>query len=172
MPRGGRPGDVRRPGGGAGQTLRSRRGYPRRDRADSRGGAGRMKSKDAGAGPPPGLSPRRSQGGAGPPPGLSPRRSRGRIVPVARELALDDASPVDVLRRMRATGEECFLLESVEGGETVAQYTFLGVAPSARLTAVDGQVAIERDGRTRRSRLPLLPALEALTTRPRYEPDP
>jgi anthranilate synthase component I len=112
------------------------------------------------------------EAGAGPPPGLSPRRSRGRIVPVAREFALDDASPVDVLRRMRATGEECFLLESVEGGETVAQYTFLGVAPSARLTAVDGQVAIEREGRTRRSRLPLLPALEALTERPRYEPDP
>ena len=28
--------------------------------------------------------------------------------------------------RMRASGSECFLLESVEGGETVARYTFLG----------------------------------------------
>ncbi|HEV8232808.1 MAG TPA: chorismate-binding protein [Thermoanaerobaculia bacterium] len=100
------------------------------------------------------------------------RSGRSRIVPVARELALAGATPMDLFRRMRASGEECFLLESVEGGEAIARYTFLGVAPSARLTLRGRDVEIEKDGRRRASRLPLLPAVEALTLRDRYEPDP
>jgi anthranilate synthase component 1 len=116
-----------------------------------------MKSKEAGAGPQ-GLSPRRSQ--------------RGRIVPVAREFAFGSTSPIDLFRRMRASGAECFLLESVEGGEAIARYSFLGVAPSARLTLHGRRIEIEKDGRRRVSRLPLLPALEALTLRDRFEPDP
>jgi anthranilate synthase component 1 len=97
---------------------------------------------------------------------------RGRIVPVARELALPGSTPMDLFRRMRASGQECFLLESVEGGEAIARYTFLGVAPSARLTLHGRHVEIERDGKRRGSRLPLLPALEALTRRDRFEADP
>jgi anthranilate synthase component 1 len=116
-----------------------------------------MRSKDASAGPQ-GLSPRRPQ--------------RGPIVPVARELAVGSPSPIDLFRRMRASGFECFLLESVEGGEAIARYSFLGMAPSARLTLRDRHVEIERDGSRRVSRLPLLPALEALTLRERFLPDP
>ena len=98
--------------------------------------------------------------------------NRGRIVPVARELAVGSTSPIDLFRRMRASGDECFLLESVEGGEAIARYSFLGVAPSARLTLHGRSVGIERDGRRRASRLPLLSALEGLTRRDRFEPDP
>ncbi|HEY6066430.1 MAG TPA: chorismate-binding protein, partial [Thermoanaerobaculia bacterium] len=114
-----------------------------------------MKKKDAGAGPQ----------------GLSPRRSRGRILPVSRELSLGGASPIDLFRRMRASGEECFLLESVEGGEALARYSFLGVAPSARLTLRGRDVEIEKGGQRRASRLPLLASLEALILRDRFEPD-
>jgi anthranilate synthase component 1 len=73
---------------------------------------------------------------------------------------------------MRRSGKECFLLESVEGGEAIARYTFLGVAPSARLTARGPAVEVEREGQRRASRLPLLPALDALTFRDRFDPDP
>ena len=98
--------------------------------------------------------------------------SRGKIRPVARTLALATTTPVELLRRMRSSGEECFLLESVEGADAVARYSFLGVSPSARLTARDGKVEIEREGRMRASRDPLLAALDALTFRERYEADP
>jgi anthranilate synthase component I len=98
--------------------------------------------------------------------------SRGRIVPISRPLLVGAATPVDLLRRMRGSGEECFLLESVEGAEAVARYSFLGVAPSARLTARGARVEIEREGKRRESRVPLLEALDALTLRERYEPDP
>ena len=64
--------------------------------------------------------------------------SRGRIVPVAREHAGLDGGPLELFRRMRSTGRECFLLESLEGGEAIARYTFLGVARSARLRARAG----------------------------------
>jgi anthranilate synthase component I len=77
------------------------------------------------------------------------RARAGRVVPVARVFPSDTLTPVTVFDRMRRSGEECFLLESVEGGETIARYTFLGCEPVARLTIRDGSVEEER-GRTRR----------------------
>ncbi|HEU5251057.1 MAG TPA: anthranilate synthase component I family protein, partial [Thermoanaerobaculia bacterium] len=100
------------------------------------------------------------------------RARTGRLVPVVREFSPDGLTPLTLFRRMRRSGEECFLLESVEGGEAIARYTVLGVAPSARLTARGPAVEIEREGQRRPSRLSLLPALDALTLRDRFDPDP
>ena len=55
----------------------------------------------------------------------------GRVVPVARVSPSDTLTPVTLFRRMRQSGAECFLLESVEGGEAIARYTFLGCEPAA-----------------------------------------
>jgi anthranilate synthase component I len=70
----------------------------------------------------------------------------GARVPVARILPSDLLTPVLLFQRLRAPGAESFLLESVEGGENVARYTFLGVNPSARLTVRDGRTCLERGG--------------------------
>ena len=79
---------------------------------------------------------------------FSSRAASGRPAPVARVFPSDTLTPVTLFRRMRASGAECFLLESVEGGEAIARYTFLGCAPVSRLTARDGRVEIEdADGR-------------------------
>ena len=67
------------------------------------------------------------------------RAAGGRATPVARVFPADALTPVTLFRRMRASGSECFLLESVEGGEAIARYTFLGCEPVARLTARDGR---------------------------------
>jgi anthranilate synthase component 1 len=77
---------------------------------------------------------------------LAERVRVGRVVPVARSFPSDETTPVMLFKRMRASGEECFLLESVEGGETMARYTFLGCGPVARLSMRGGQVEEERDG--------------------------
>ncbi|MEO8431589.1 MAG: chorismate-binding protein [Acidobacteriota bacterium] len=100
------------------------------------------------------------------------RAAAGAPTPVARILPADAITPVTVFRRMRASGAECFLLESVEGGESVARYTFLGCGPTARLTLRDGQSALERDGI--REPLPdaFLPALRRLAVRPDFVADP
>jgi anthranilate synthase component 1 len=99
-------------------------------------------------------------------------RRDGRAFPVARAFPSDERTPVGLFRRMRTSGSECFLLESVEGGEALARYTFLGVAPAARLTVRGGNVEIERDGLRRPAGSGALEALHALAVRGDFAPDP
>jgi anthranilate synthase component 1 len=89
--------------------------------------------------------------------------------PLVRTIGEGETDPVDLFRRLRSSGRECFLLESVEGGESLARYTFLGVRPSARLTALGREVDIERDGEREPSGLPLLASLEAFVAPTRVE---
>jgi anthranilate synthase component 1 len=61
------------------------------------------------------------------------------LVPVVTELLADCDTPVSAFLRLgMAPGS--FLLESVEGGERLARYSFLGVSPMSTVT-VDGGVA-------------------------------
>ncbi len=63
------------------------------------------------------------------------RAARGNLVPVWRELALDQETPVSIYERFRKAlrrgggAPHTFLLESVEGGEHVARYSFIGGTP-------------------------------------------
>ncbi len=97
---------------------------------------------------------------------------KGKAFPVARAFPSDERTPVGLFRRMRRSGAECFILESVEGGAEIARYTFLGVAPAARLTVRGHEVEIERDGRRRPARTSALEALRSLTVREGFAPDP
>jgi anthranilate synthase component 1 len=102
---------------------------------------------------------------------LLARAARGACVPVARVFPSDRLTPVVLFQRMRAAGGECFLLESVEGGESVARYTFLGVGPSARFVVRDGAAGVERGGRTVPVEGPPFAALEGLVRREPYAAD-
>ncbi|GIW10248.1 MAG: anthranilate synthase component I [Dehalococcoidia bacterium] len=64
--------------------------------------------------------------------------SRGNLVPVYREIIADLETPVSAYLKV-ARGEYSFLLESVEGGERLARYSFIGTDPDRVLTA-DGRV--------------------------------
>ncbi len=50
---------------------------------------------------------------------------------IFRELPADLETPVSVYLKLRGQGES-FLLESIEGGERIARYSFIGIAPRAR----------------------------------------
>ncbi|MFN2632375.1 MAG: anthranilate synthase component I [Thermoanaerobaculia bacterium] len=100
------------------------------------------------------------------------RAADGHATPVARIFPADALTPVTLFRRMRAAGSECFLLESVEGGETIARYTFLGCEPVARLTAREGAIEIEDGSGPRPAGQDFLAALETLATRPGFAADP
>ena len=99
------------------------------------------------------------------------RAAPGRVVPVARVFPSDALTPVTLFRRMRRSGEECFLLESVEGGEAIARYTFLGCGPVSRLTIRGGAVEEERNGSRRVEKRGFLEALHALAVVRDFEPD-
>ena len=53
---------------------------------------------------------------------------RGNLLPVSRELAADLETPVSAYLKVRE-GDHSFLLESVEGGERLARYSFIGANP-------------------------------------------
>jgi len=95
----------------------------------------------------------------------------GRPAPVSRVFPADSLTPVMLFRRMRASGAECFLLESVEGGEAIARYTFLGCGPTARLTMRGADVRIE-DAAGARTGGTLLRELERLAVRENFARDP
>jgi anthranilate synthase component 1 len=68
---------------------------------------------------------------------------RGNLVPVYRELNADLETPVSVYLKLRGRGES-FLLESVEGGEQLARYSFIGANPS-RVFIVQGNEVVLRN---------------------------
>ncbi|MBI2874389.1 MAG: anthranilate synthase component I [Firmicutes bacterium] len=67
------------------------------------------------------------------------------LVPVYREIAGDLDTPISVFRKL--CGEEtAFLLESVEGGEQVARYSFIGARPFLSFTGKGGRGTVILDG--------------------------
>jgi anthranilate synthase component 1 len=70
-------------------------------------------------------------------------------VPVTRVVAADLETPVSAFLKVAAEETEAFLLESVEGGERVGRYTFIGIRPYKKMTAKDGRIAVV-EGKKRR----------------------
>ena len=59
----------------------------------------------------------------------------GDHVPVYRSLLADLETPVSVYMKLKQAGQPAFLLESVEGGEHVGRYSFIGVNPKGLLSS-------------------------------------
>ncbi len=72
------------------------------------------------------------------------------LVPVTRTVAADLETPVSAFLRVAAEEPEAFLLESVEGGEQVGRYTFIGIRPYKKMTAKGGRITVV-EGRKRRT---------------------
>ena len=74
------------------------------------------------------------------------RLSRGAtLVPVAKSISADLLTPVSAFLAVAEGEPDAFLLESVEGGEKIGRYTFLGVRPFLRLQSRGNEIRIERD---------------------------
>jgi anthranilate synthase component 1 len=69
------------------------------------------------------------------------------LVPVAKIVAADLRTPVSAFLSVAAQEPNAFLLESVEGGEKIGRYTFLGARPYMILTARGRQITLERHGK-------------------------
>lgn len=68
-----------------------------------------------------------------------------QIVPVYREVSADLETPVSALYKL-LPAEYGFLLESVEGGEHLARYSFLGVSPEKILIYKDKVLKLVHEG--------------------------
>lgn len=56
-------------------------------------------------------------------------RAAGNVIPVFKSVVADFLTPVSAYLRLRVDSRHAFLLESVEGGEKLARYSFLGRDP-------------------------------------------
>ncbi len=74
--------------------------------------------------------------------------AQGNLAPVWKSYVADLETPVSAYLKLAADRDYSFLLESVEGGERLGRYTYLGVDPFLRVTARGDQVEIVRAGRT------------------------
>ncbi len=72
------------------------------------------------------------------------------LVPVFRTVTADLETPVSAFLRIAHDAPEAFLLESVEGGEHVGRYTFIGIEPYKKMVAKGRSITVE-EGRKRRS---------------------
>ncbi|MHC5055911.1 MAG: anthranilate synthase component I [Planctomycetota bacterium] len=75
---------------------------------------------------------------------------RGNPVPVYRQLLADALTPVSAFQALASGEEFAFLLESVEGGEQIGRYSFLGAGPLLTFRAGLDSVEVTRDGVTER----------------------
>ena len=66
------------------------------------------------------------------------------LVPVAKSISADLLTPVSAFLAVADGEPDAFLLESVEGGEKIGRYTFLGVRPFLRLESRGEEITIER----------------------------
>src|ERR1041384_7127158 len=87
---------------------------------------------------------------------------RGTFVPVVKEIVADLLTPVSAFLKIAEHADYAFLLESVEGGEQVGRYSFLGKDPFLILRAKDGKTTIERAGAMKESDRPFIDTLRGL----------
>ncbi len=70
----------------------------------------------------------------------------GNLIPVTRTILADFETPLSAYRKIRGQGES-FLFESVEGGEHVGRYSFLGCNPRAVIKQTGDSVEVIENGK-------------------------
>ena len=69
----------------------------------------------------------------------------GNLIPVTRRLLADCETPLSAYRKIRGQGES-FLFESVEGGEHLGRFSFVGCNPRAVIRQTGNQVHCLENG--------------------------
>src|SRR3954469_1774331 len=71
---------------------------------------------------------------------------RGNLIPVTRRLLADFETPLSAYWKLRGQGES-FLFESVEGGEHLGRYSFVGCNPRAIIRQDGTKIQTLENGR-------------------------
>ncbi|MGE0464302.1 MAG: anthranilate synthase component I [Vicinamibacterales bacterium] len=87
---------------------------------------------------------------------------RGTFVPVCKEIVADLLTPVSAFLKVAEHSDYAFLLESVEGGEHVGRYSFLGKDPFLILRGRDNRATIEQAGALTTTDTPFVETLRSL----------
>ena len=71
--------------------------------------------------------------------------AQGNLIPVTRRLLADFETPLSAYRKIRGVGES-FLFESVEGGEHIGRYSFVGCNPRAIIRQTGSRIELLENG--------------------------
>ncbi|HXI54030.1 MAG TPA: anthranilate synthase component I [Candidatus Saccharimonadales bacterium] len=71
---------------------------------------------------------------------------KGNLIPVTRRLLGDFETPLSAYRKIRGQGES-FLFESVEGGEHLGRYSFVGCNPRAVIRQAGSRIEVLANGK-------------------------
>ncbi len=71
---------------------------------------------------------------------------QGNLIPVTCRILADIETPLSAYRKIRGQGES-FLLESVEGGEHLGRYSFVGCTPRAVIKQTGDRVEVLENGK-------------------------
>ena len=72
--------------------------------------------------------------------------AQGNLIPVTRRILADFETPLSAYRKIRGQGES-FLFESVEGGEHIGRYSFVGCNPRAVIKQTENRVEVLENGK-------------------------
>jgi len=73
----------------------------------------------------------------------------GNVVPVVRSVIADLQTPIGAFMCIAGKSPYAFLLESVEGGERIARYSFLGAEPHMIVRGRGSKTFVEQNGKTK-----------------------
>ena len=71
---------------------------------------------------------------------------QGNLIPVTRRLLADFETPLSAYKKIRGQGES-FLFESVEGGEHLGRYSFVGCNPRAIIRQTGTRIEVIQNGK-------------------------
>src|SRR5476649_1709111 len=98
--------------------------------------------------------------------------AQGNVIPVTRRLLADIETPLSAYRKIRGEGES-FLFESVEGGEHLGRYSFVGCNPRAVIKQTGSCIEVIENGKVVESfsvRSAAVPAAAAPQSGQSHEP--
>ena len=72
--------------------------------------------------------------------------AQGNLIPVTRKLLADSETPLSAYRKIRGA-DESFLFESVEGGEHLGRYSFVGCNPRSVIRQTRDKVEVLQNGK-------------------------
>ena len=74
---------------------------------------------------------------------------KGNLIPVFKEIIADTETPVSAFMKLNQS-ENCFLLESVEGGEKWARYSVLGISVHKEIRVLKRDIEVSSNGKIKK----------------------
>ncbi len=78
------------------------------------------------------------------------------VIPVIETMSADLLTPLAVYLKLSAGDSRSFLLESVEGGEALARYSFVGAGPHSIVRGNDEQVTVDDESGSKAIEIPVM----------------